>query len=324
MAAQSAVAHLGAGLRLFDQQRYSEAAREFQAALQADPTLENARYHLAVSYFNQKHYSLARAHFEKLESTGFRKNWVSYYLGRLDLAEGRTDAAIRRFDSLKLAPPLEDELYYLGQAYMKQGDPARAAGYLVRQTQFNPRDFRAHYLLAEAYQKNSHPQQAKREFAEAERLHAYYAQGSRELLECRRLLEAGRKDEAWARCRDVLRTDDIDKLVSVGMLFGELGESREALEALARAFELDPRSPEVNYDVGYTQFRLKDYPQARRYLEAAIRLRPDFFEALALEGTVLRQLGDDASARKTLERAHELRPEDAEVTKLLDRLTEGH
>jgi hypothetical protein len=51
-AAESALAYLGSGLKLFDSERYAEAAADSEHALELDPALHEARYHLAVRYFN--------------------------------------------------------------------------------------------------------------------------------------------------------------------------------------------------------------------------------------------------------------------------------
>ena len=323
-AANEAQAHFGAGLKLFSLARYSEAAKEFQLALDADPHLSDARYHLAVSEFNERQYPEARREFERLEASAYRKDWVAYYLGRLDLADGRLDPAIRRFESLKRRQPLEDELYYLGSALMKKGEPKRAIPVLQKQVNFNPRDFRAHYLIARAYVKAGRPKEAEREFEQSERLRRYYLAGKRELLGCREQLATGHSDQAWSDCGSALKTDDIDKLVAVGMLFGEFHDYNHALAAFERARTLDPDSPEINYNIGFTYFYQKQYSQAREFLEAALRERPDFFEALTVTGAVLYKLGDKPSAQQVLERAHALRPSDQGVSKLLAQLNQGN
>lgn len=321
--ANDAQAHLGAGLKLFGLQRYSEAAREFQLALEADPHLSDARYHLAVSEFNERQYAEARREFDRLVPLAYKKRWVTYYLGRLDLADGRLDSAIRRFESLEQPQPLEDELYYLGSALMKKGEPKRAIPVLEWQIKFNPRDFRTHNLIARAYTKTGHPKQAEHEFELSERLHQYYLAGKQQLLGCREQLAAGRAEQAWSDCGSALETDDVDKLVAVGMLFGEYREYDHALEAFEKARTLDPYSPEINYNLGFTYFQQKRYSQARQYLEAALHERPDFFEALTVEGAALYKLGDASSAEQTLERAHALRPNDQAVSKLLAQLHQG-
>lgn len=316
-ASGEALAHLGAGLKQFDLERYSEAAKEFELALRLDPSLNDARYHLGVSLFNSHRYPQARQQFEVLVPLGYRSDWVTYYLARLDLVDGRLDSAIAQFESLRRSEPLQDELYYLGSAYMKKGEVEKAVPILQRAVEFNPRDFRAHEHLARAYVKAGRPQEAEREFAETSRLHDYYLQGKQELDACRAQLSTGHADQAWASCGSVLETDDIDKLVAAGMLFGEFGHYHRAMQLFEKALALDPESSEINFDMGLTYFRIKDCRQARKYLEAATRFRPNFFEAVALYGTVLYVLREDAAALDALRRAHQLRPNDPAVTKLL-------
>ncbi len=319
-AADDARAHLGAGLRLFDLQRYSEAAREFELALALDPKLAEARYYLAVSDFNERRYQDAREQFALLQGSDYRHAWVRYYLGRLDLIEGNTDAAIRELTGLAPEAPLQDELYYLGQAYLKKGQWPEAIRALERQVKFNPRDFRAHNFLARAYQKAGKTAEAEREFQKSEQLHEYYTRGQQDIADCRALLQTGKAEEAWARCGGIVAMEDIDKQVAAGLLFGEFAQYEHARQLFERALELDPESPEVSYDLGYTCFQQKDYATSRRYAEKALRLRPDFFEALAVDGTALYLLHEDAAARKVLERAHRLRPEDATISRLLEKL----
>lgn len=315
-----AQSHLGEGLRLYDLQRYEEAAREFRLALVADPDLHEARYHLAVVCFEQHQYSEAQQQFERLRKSGYKKDWITYYFGRLDLVHGEWEGAVRQFESLARAQPLEDELYYLGFALMQEGHPAHAILVLKRQIAFNPRDFRAHNLIARAYLKVRQPQEAEREFEKAEELHRYYLEGKQELGTCRNELATGHTEQAWAQCGTVLQSDDIDKLVSVGMLFGSFQDYPHALAAFTRAQALDPDSPEVNYNLGYTYFQQKEYPHARKFLEAALRERPDFFEALEVDGSLLSNLGEGSMARRVLERAHALRPKDPAVSQMLAKL----
>ena len=244
----NAAAHLGAGLKLFDVQRYSEASREFKIALEADPGLLDARYHLAVCDFNQRRFPEAREQLEHLSQAGYEKRWVSYYLGRINLIEGRPSEAIRCFQSLRSPEPLQDELYYLGSAFMKNSEPQKAIPPLTRQITLNPRDFRAHELIARAYVKVGRGKDADHEFAKAERLRNYYRQGKTQLTECRSQLQSGQADKAWAGCSPILQGDDIDLLLAAGMMFAEVGNYERALNFFHRAVELDPESPEINYD----------------------------------------------------------------------------
>lgn len=318
--AEDAVAHLGSGLKLFDLERYREAVPEFERALQLDPKLEEARYHLAVSYFNLHRYPEARQQFDRLQASGYKKSWDTYYLGRMALLAGETGEAILRLESLRGEQPLYDESYYLASAYFKQGQNEKAILNLKRYIAFNPRDFRAHNLLARVYMKSGKNPEAEREFQVSEELRRYYLEGKKDLMDCRAELSAGVIEQAWQRCGPILETDDIDKLVAVGSLFGEFKAYDHALQLFQRALALDSGAPEVNYDLGYTYFQKKDYQRARDFLAVALQLRPDFFEALALQGSVLYLLRDDNAALEALRRAHRLRPDDAAVEGMVAKL----
>src|SRR5437762_7724415 len=297
---QEAMAYLGTGLKLFDLERYGAAAPQFERALQVDPKLHQARYHLAVCYFNLRQYPRARAQFERLLASGYEKSWDTYYLGRMDLLAGETDEAIQLLESLGDGQPLLDEPFYLASAYFKHGQNEKAILNLKRYIAINPRDFRAHNLLARVYLKSGNNPEAEREFQVSEDLHRYYLEGKKDLMDCRAELSEGAIEKAWQRCGPILETDDVDKLVAAGSLFGEFKAYDYALRLLERALTLDAEAPEVDYDLGYTYFQKKDYQRAREFLAAALRLRPDFFEALALEGSVAYLLRDDKSALQSL------------------------
>lgn len=318
---EETLAHLGAGLKHFDQENFPEAIREFELAVGSDPNLVEARYSLGISYFREHRYPEAIRQFEWLAATGNKTTAATCYLGRIDLLSGNIDSAIQRFESMNASEPFEDESFYLGSAYLKKGQPEKAVSALRRQVEGNPRDFRAHYLLGRAYTKLGQAEAAKREFEETRSLHAYYRESKTEITNCRDYLAQGRMEEAWKQCGSVLTGDDIDKLVVVGMMFGEFGYYDRAIQLFEKALVLDPEAPEINFDMGFTHFRRKDYRQARTYLTEAVLQRPDFFEALALEGTVLYLLREDVAAADALSRASQLRPGDAAVTKLLDRLS---
>ncbi|HEX5482567.1 MAG TPA: tetratricopeptide repeat protein [Terriglobia bacterium] len=315
-----AMAHLGSGLALFGEQKYSEAATEFSLALESDPHLVDARYHLAIAHFEARESEEARKQFEQLVSTGYKRRWVAYYLGRLDLREGKLDSAIQRLESIQRRQPLHDELYYLGSAFLKKRDPKQAAKFLCQEIAFNPRDFRAHYLLGRTYLELGRKKQARHEFDESNRLNQYFAQGKQDLTTCQQELQRGEVQAAWSRCGSVLQTTDIDNLVAVGMLFGKFADYNHALRAFQKAQTLDSQSPEINYDLAYTYYQMKKYSEAAHSSQVAVQGRPYFFEALEVYGLSLCQLKKDEAARSALSRAHQLRPQDEKVNGELARI----
>jgi len=313
----AARAHLGSGNQLMQAERYAEAAEEFQQALRDDRILTQARDHLAICYFELRDYGHARTLLEHMLADKSSASLAAYYLGRIDLIDRNFDAAIRRLLSIPLENPVRDELYYLGSAYFKQEKYAESIVVLRHAAAQNPRDSRVHQLLARAYQKAGQLGEAEKEFAETRRLHDYYLEGSTAIARCRALLAQGNPEGAWAICRQLTETDDVDKIAAIGLLFSEAQEYRPALDAWQKAATLDPDSSEIQYNFALTCFHLKDMLRAREHAAEAVRQRPDFVEANILYGTILYMGGEDGEALRVLTRAHDLKPDDGAVRRLL-------
>jgi tetratricopeptide (TPR) repeat protein len=322
-ATSSALAYLGKGNELMQLDRYEEAAAQFEQALDRDKTLEEARKNLAICEFELREYRQARDLFQRMLATADRPVAV-YYLGRLDLLNGDLDSAIARFRSIGNLIPTDrataDTNYFLGVAYFKKSRLDQAISSFRRQIEVNPRDFRAHQWLARALIKAEHPAEANQEFARAKELHEYYTQGSVAIAGCRSLLNAGKRDEAWASCQPMLETDDVDKVSAIGMLFGEMGDQAHSFIAWQKAVALDPDSPELNYDLALASFQLKDMVRAKQHAQIACNLWPQFPEANVLYGTILYMLAEDREAVRVLMHAAELRPDDLNVRRLVAEL----
>ena len=313
----AARAYLGSGNQLMQAERYAEAADEFQKALRDDRTLTQARDQLAICYFELRDYTHARPLLEQMFLDKSSAGVASYYLGRIDLIDRDFASAVRRLLSIPREHPVRDELYYLGSAYFKQERYAESIRSLQQAAAQNPRDSRVHHLLARAYQKAGQPKAAEKEFAETRRLHDYYLEGSVAIARCRSLLVQGNPEAAWAMCRPLTETDDVDKIVAIGILFGQAKQYQPALEAWQKAAALDPDSSEIQYNFALTCFHLNDMRRARERAVEAVRQRPDFVEANILYGTILYMGAEDGEALRVLTRAHDLKPDDGSVRRLL-------
>jgi Flp pilus assembly protein TadD len=311
-------AHLGKGYDALKQDRYDLAVTEFRAALKLDPTLvERARFPLAVALFELHKPDEARREFEAVRrQTGDHPN-VWYYLGRLDLDEHKFASAVRDFKQAMMKPPFPDTAYYLGFAYFKQGDLAAAEKWLQEAARKNPNDARVPYQLGLVLRQQGRQAEASKSLALSQKLRQQDDQESRLRTECGQKLDQGRREEAHTICQQLYDPDDAQSLTALGTIYGQHGDLEAALKPFQRAAELEPHSPQMQYNLALVYYQLNRFEEARAPLSSALQRWPDLFQLNALYGAVLLKLGELGSAHAALRRAHQLNMQDSGTENLL-------
>jgi len=311
-------AHLGKGYDALKQDRYDVAVDEFRAALKLDPSLIlRARFPLAVALFEMHRPDEARREFEAVRHKAGDHPNVSYYLGRLDIDVRDFEGAIRNLSAALVKPPFSDTSYYLGFAYFKKGDLAHAEKWLKEAAEKNPSDARVPYQLGLVYQKQGLAQKAENAFQLSDQLRQRDTQESRLKVECGQKLDQGLREEARSICDQLYDPGNADKLTALGTIYGQHGDLQAALKPLRRAAELEPQSPQMQYNLALTYYQLNQFREAKAPLSAAIKRWPDLFQLNALYGAVLVKLGEDSPAYEVLHRAHQLNPRDSATLDLL-------
>jgi len=321
-AADTPEAHLGAGYDDLKNSRYEAAAREFRAALALDPKLVmQARFPLAVSLFESHQPEEARREFEAVRRDAGDGPSVEYYLGRLDLAEGKLDAAIAELGNAASHPPFPDTAAYLGSAYLKRHDLVSAEKWLRKAAELAPRDAALEFTLGQLYKEAGRKEEAQQAFSRSEELRLREALVDRLRVDCTQKLAQASLDEARAVCDQLFDPDDVEKLTILGTLYGNHGDNEAALKPLLRAAELSPKSPQMQYNLAMCYFQLGRYREAREPLAKAVERWPDMFALRALLGAVLYNLGEELPAYEAFHHAHELNPQDAATSSALYQLT---
>ncbi len=304
-------AHLGAGYEDLKNDRFEAAAREFRAALALNPKLVlQARFPLAVSLFESHHTEEARREFEAVRRDAGDHPNVEYYLGRMDLTDGKLDAAILELNKAIAQPPFPDTAYYLGYAYLKRHDLTLAEKWLHQAAESTPRDSAVQYRLGLLYSEAGRKEEAQRAYSRSEQLRRREAQVHKLRLDCIQKLDQGSLDDARPVCEQLFDPDDAEELTMLGTIYGQHGDYAEALKPLRRATQLSPNSPQMQYNLALDYFRLKQYAEAREPLAQAVERWPDLYPLNALLGAVLYNLGDEGPAYEALRHAHELNPQD--------------
>jgi tetratricopeptide (TPR) repeat protein len=310
--------HVSMGYEALKQDRYDAAIREFQAALAIDPTLVlRARFPLGVALFENHRPEDARREFEAVRKLIGEHPNVLYYLGRLDIESRNFPAAIQELNEAAAQPPFPDTAYYLGFAYFKQGELAQASKWLEVASNLNPDDARVLYQLGLVYRKQGREEEARKTIARSETVRQRGNDESKIRLDCGQKLDSGPLPEALALCNQLYDPNDVDKLTELGSIYGQHGRYQEALKPLRRAAELSPHSPQTQYNLALTYFRLNQFSDARLPLEKALQRWPDLFPLNALYGAVLVKMGEYERGDKVLVHAHELNPQDVSTSQLL-------
>ena len=171
LSAESAAAHVLAAQLMLRVEMEAQAEAELRRAIEKDPRVPRANYLLAQI-------ALFRGRLDEAVMLSERELAINptdaMALSQLGDAYGRAsknDEAIAALQkSMWLNPYYSGPYILLGRAYMKKGQPATAEGMLRRAIQYDPNNRSAHYLLAQLLQQTGRLEEAKQEFAIAERL----------------------------------------------------------------------------------------------------------------------------------------------------------
>ncbi len=319
-AAENAETHCARGNALFAQERFPEAAAEFEQALEIDPGMATARFQYAVCLFAEGRNPDSRAQLLEFQQRFGPTHDVQYYLGRLDLLAGDSAAAIRELTPLSADAKIPKASYYLALAYLAAGDQVTALKWMRQADERTPNDYHVQYRLARLYAALGRTSESENEFQLYNQARNYARDTEADLRACSAALEHAKSNPET--CARLNGHNDPERLVLLGQIYGDHGSYSNALDPLAQAVKLDPGSYEAWQNLGITFFKLGRYAEARNPLEKASALRPDNFDAVNLLAATLYMLGDDAAALPLMERAHQMKPEDAQLAAALKQLKE--
>ncbi len=314
----SAEVHLSKGYEALKQERYDDAVAQFRAALEIDQTLVlRARFPLAIALFQEQKNSDARRELQAVRAAVGDQSGVSYYLGRVELEEHNYKSAAALLSKAIENPPFPDTAYYLGFAYLKDGNDKDAEKWLLEAANRTPDDSRVQFQLANLYRKQGREDEANKAFSQTREQHLQSDKLSQLKLECSQKLDLGISPEAINFCEQLNNPDNAEMLTTLGILYGQHGELDRALKPLIRAAQLAPHSPQMQYNLAFTYFQLGRFADARGPLAGAMERWPDLFQLNALYGAVLLRLNEVLPAYRILKHAHQLNPEDSSTTDAL-------
>jgi tetratricopeptide (TPR) repeat protein len=252
---QLASVHATLGMISQGQGKYDVSVREFQRAIELDPTSDSAYRGLADSYMAVRKNSEADATYK--QAIDIRKDyWGGYsYLGAFYFKNARYDDAAAQFRRvIELAPENVRGYTNLGAVYILQGKLPQAEETLKRSLAIEP-NYRAYSNLATLYFQQARYSESAQMFEKALQLNdrdprvwrnagdAYYWSPG----------ERGKAAVAYGRAVELLEAQrkinphDSTLTVELALCNSMLGKSAEAIKLINQAQSHSPSDPEVMF-----------------------------------------------------------------------------
>jgi tetratricopeptide (TPR) repeat protein len=314
---QSAVAHLLVARAQLQLGNVAAAEREmkgFARSLPNSPELQSLQGELYAARNNPDR---ARAAFER--ALELRPDFFEPNVGLvgLDLSAKKLQAATARVDGLVAKNPESEAVLLLaGNTYRVAGDLARAESAYTKVIERYPSNIQAYRLLAGLYVSQQRIDEARAKYEEVSRRAPKPVAVAAITMVATLLSAQGKNDEARAYYEKALALDpnmavaannlawdyaetnrDLDvalKLAQIakarfpdsadvgdtlGWVYYKKGLHSLAISSLEEANRQAPTNPVIQYHLGMAHLKNGDPETARRFLERALKTKPDFKNA---------------------------------------------
>jgi tetratricopeptide (TPR) repeat protein len=154
-----------------DQERYSEAIEEYQAALLKRPEAPGMHFVIGVAYWAQRQMEPAEKAFKDAYKENPNDPMTNLYLGDIAVRYQRFSDALPFLVVAQQAQPNMPQVHVLlGQCYQSQKELQKAKDEFLAAIHTDPGAAQPHYLLAKVYRELHDTQASAAELSEFERL----------------------------------------------------------------------------------------------------------------------------------------------------------
>jgi superkiller protein 3 len=288
------------GLLDTDRNDLNSAVRNFNEAINRDPTLYAAWQDLGMAYVKANRWAEAVNAFAELAKRQPNSVEAAYFhalaLYNLDNT-AEAEGEVRR--ALRLDAGAVEAHTLLGIILASRGNAnAEAADALSQATGLNPNNFDAQFYLGRVQYAMKDYAGAVRSFQTAVKLNPRHAEARFFLGTALEL--AGDSNAAMSEYQELLRSDPDSVMgrLGLGALLVKQGKLDEALVALQRAVTLDPKEFEAHWALGRALALKEQYAEAVKSLQTAVSLEPNRSDAHYQLGLALRRLGRTEEANR--------------------------
>jgi Flp pilus assembly protein TadD len=244
------------GMKLYEQGRFLDAARELRRAQQAGARDPSLPFFLGSAELENGHFAEAERALREAIAAEPARTAARLFLGKLLLLTGRPADARRE---LTLAAVLDSGSapvqLDLGRAAEALGDLDAAETAYRRALSMQPSLSRGHYLLGALLSRRRRADEARQEMAIYDKSY----QEEQALLFARSSLRVeinlGNRELREGRYADALtrftrHPDNVEALRGAAAALARLGRHAEAVAALERALDLSPDDRRLRYELG--------------------------------------------------------------------------
>ncbi|WP_181369473.1 toxin-antitoxin system YwqK family antitoxin [Flavobacterium album] len=143
-------AFLAEGIRLYDEQKYAEAVKQFDKLVTNDPNYYTAQYEKAIALAASEDKEAANAFYENAFAKGYMAEVPDFYMSYGNFLSDRKEyeKSEKMFlEAQKLFPNSSSLLYNMALLYVRKEERQKSVDLLEKAITINPNHLGSHYLL---------------------------------------------------------------------------------------------------------------------------------------------------------------------------------
>ena len=310
-----AQAHNNLGIVYTQQKRFSEAAKEFDAALQLDPANDSVRLSYVKALTALLQYDRAAPLIHEYLQRHPHDFDALYFSGVVERGLGNYAEAEKSFRQAVALNPNHGEAHYnLGFVLARLGRPAEAKPELEKALQLNPDSSEARFQLASVLRTLGQQDQAHEELQVLQQKKAATVKqdvAAVSASQANQDLQSGDAQKAVDLYRASLANDpkNAKTYYDLALALDRLSDYSAEREALEKAQTLDASLAPVHNQLGFLDLQAGHAQDAERQFKTAIALDPQYAEAQNNLGVLYGQVGKDQDAEKMFRLATENNPQ---------------
>ena len=194
------------------------------------------------------------------------------------------------------------------QKYIKQGKYSAAIKLAKSMITKDPRDFKAHYYLGKAYLADNKPELALMEFKTVNQtaiFDQFFSETEFRKQIAQLYFKFNQPEEALKEylLLTKLEPNNAENFYNAGKIFEQRSKSEQALQYYQKTLSLNKRHVKAHAALGLLLFKGKNYVDARKEIDYAIRLSPETFSSYYYLGKILKESKDYSGAVNAFEKA---------------------